>query len=538
MAGFSDSSFALAMRDVIEKFVREFVQRERPEIKYGRAISYNVFNGMAQVLLTGDTETIQVFCPGGIGPSKTDLSFGENEGNLVRVAGKPGAYYMEGVQGGATQHANPVMLNPEQKGGVFFTDPVWRRFTKSFTRPVTIGQTRQFFWLDLGSGLAIGDVGWVELTIRHTFFTSTSKRYRINYNGQYSDNTTDAWYKIIPYESTGPYNADDFEIEVRNTNSPRVLAFRIRTIGDAGGFSSDSFEALIEVYGQYAKENPYNVDSEDQVTTEPTAMYGSTRTVGRFTGIFGAPEMLEGQRFQYQLANSTGTAWTNNSLKWTRMLAVPGLTSMQKVGYFYIDMPTVGTVIPVFGSNTKTSVTVTTDGVPMADAWETLWYQPPWGAVNGNSVNGNFRITQHTEKYPVPSDWIMVAKRQNVSPQSFIQLGSGDRLSIPTILPLIANWAGYGGAYDTDISWLMVSDSVVYVEGLARNNTGVSAPVNTVIATLPAGARPRVRKGFSSPTGGGATSRIDIDTNGQVILGTAIGISSFIFLDVSFIAGN
>jgi hypothetical protein len=76
-------------------------------------------------------------------------------------------------------------------------------------------------------------------------------------------------------------------------------------------------------------------------------------------------------------------------------------------GFFQIDMPPTGTVIPGFGA--ATAKTVTAGKIPLG-SWDALWYEIPYGST-GASVPSNFRITNYSSAYVVPNNWVLLCIR-------------------------------------------------------------------------------------------------------------------------------
>ena len=106
--GFEDLSSAADMRDVIEHITRGVIRRERPDIRIGKIFDYDTSTHYARVLFAGETENSLVkvhFAPNmtpTLGISSNYAAHGlDADANLVRVAGKPGGYYILGyVTGG------------------------------------------------------------------------------------------------------------------------------------------------------------------------------------------------------------------------------------------------------------------------------------------------------------------------------------------------------------------------------------------------------------------------------------------------------
>lgn len=91
-----------------------------------------------------------------------------------------------------------------------------------------------------------------------------------------------------------------------------------------------------------------------------------------------------------------------------------GLTG---AGYFEINQPPAGTVIPGVGG--AASVTATANGIALG-LWTVLWYILPVGAATVSSVAANFRVSGYTATtdFRPPSNWIPLALRRGESGSS------------------------------------------------------------------------------------------------------------------------
>ena len=109
---------------------------------------------------------------------------------------------------------------------------------------------------------------------------------------------------------------------------------------------------------------------------------------------------------------------TNNSVKWTTryifMNAGRG-AHFAPSGYFQIDVPSVGTVIPGVGG--AADKTVTADGIPLI-GWETLYYILPINSA-ASSNPANFRVVGYTTPYVVPQNWIPIVRCNGDAPLNF-----------------------------------------------------------------------------------------------------------------------
>jgi microcystin-dependent protein len=104
----ADLQSALNMRDLIYSMVEEMVERLRPEEKIGKVYSFSQTSNTAQILFAGETvQSLVVASFSEQNTPRTAMSstwslygYGAN-GDLVRVAGRPGKYYIvDYVNGG------------------------------------------------------------------------------------------------------------------------------------------------------------------------------------------------------------------------------------------------------------------------------------------------------------------------------------------------------------------------------------------------------------------------------------------------------
>ncbi len=87
-------------------------------------------------------------------------------------------------------------------------------------------------------------------------------------------------------------------------------------------------------------------------------------------------------------------------------------------------------------------------------------------------------------------------------------------------LTLGNSWANYGAPYGS-AQYTKTSDGIVHLKGLIRNGTNT---YDSVIATLPAGFRPKYRLLFTVMQNADAFSRLDVLPNGQVrYMGSNVG---------------
>ena len=99
--GFSDYETALKARDVHARLVETVVNRLRPEVRQAEVYDFNTSDMTCDILLPGDTVPLKVKMGRGQVPlhRKMDNPDGSAQGDVVRIAGKAGNYYVVAVYG-------------------------------------------------------------------------------------------------------------------------------------------------------------------------------------------------------------------------------------------------------------------------------------------------------------------------------------------------------------------------------------------------------------------------------------------------------
>lgn len=94
--GFSDYEASMKMRDVINKMIEVSLDRLRPEPRTGEVYDFDVATMTCDVLYPGETTPLKVKISRGQVPhhKKMDLPDGSATGDIVRVAGRLGNYYV------------------------------------------------------------------------------------------------------------------------------------------------------------------------------------------------------------------------------------------------------------------------------------------------------------------------------------------------------------------------------------------------------------------------------------------------------------
>ena len=109
--GFSDVQYAAKFRDLVTRIVRRVIAEERPAERVGRILSWNSHDRTAMVIFPGDDETnaTKVRYSQAMVPAMGVNAFPgmPGVGDVVRVAGKPGSYYIAGYVSGGPGSVSP-----------------------------------------------------------------------------------------------------------------------------------------------------------------------------------------------------------------------------------------------------------------------------------------------------------------------------------------------------------------------------------------------------------------------------------------------
>lgn len=150
------------------------------------------------------------------------------------------------------------------------------------------------------------------------------------------------------------------------------------------------------------------------------------------------PWVLENQNRNLQerfLSQANTKISLANQIRWAGFyhIMTRGANTIEPAGYFRIDMPADGALIPVADGTTRAVVAATaassvdTGGIPL-NIWESLYYKHPRGQGAG-SVPTNFMIVSYTTNtqalsvFSEADDWIRIATRDDTSTWT---LGNGD----------------------------------------------------------------------------------------------------------------
>lgn len=105
--GFGDQSYAIRFRDAVTAIAQGVVDRMRPEVRLAKVYSVDISTMRADVLFPGEVypNTITAKMSANLVPSVVmETSYGTSgmdaPGDIVRIAGKPGSYYIDSFVSG------------------------------------------------------------------------------------------------------------------------------------------------------------------------------------------------------------------------------------------------------------------------------------------------------------------------------------------------------------------------------------------------------------------------------------------------------
>lgn len=227
-------------------------------------------------------------------------------------------------------------------------------------------------------------------------------------------------------------------------------------------------------------------------------------------------------RAQSQLAGGgTKTVSSSGAVSWSARFLASSFgrgATLATGGYFDIQMPPNGTVIPAFGG--ATSKTVSGGVIPLS-SWDILWYELPFGS-GVSSVPGNFRVTGNSGNFVVPNNWILIAFRNNDSGR--VEWATGEAMAMDTQQG--GGWAYIPAASSafpstgTAPQFRVIGDTV-YLRGRTWRTSGT----DTTGYTLPTHARPVTGTVNLICRYSGSSSQVlqvAIATNGNIVFSSSL----------------
>jgi hypothetical protein len=354
--------------------------------------------------------------------------------------------------------------------------------------------------------------------------------------------TANMWIRVVGQDTWGPFmklvNTDAsgfttlFKLRLTGTTDASETstdhAFQIGPTNELN-ISIDSNEilgrnngALSPVYFNSGLRTPIVPAADDDVMNKAAA------DITRYTSLL--QRLMTGGGIRK--VDSTG-------ISWSQRLIVMGLGRwIVPNGYYQIEMPPDGTVIPVYGGSAGTSVTVAGGKIPL-QGWRALYYEIPWGTSAVASKPENFRLMDYNlaTTQGVPSNWILIATRNLDSMVPQYLWGDGVRQDYWKTLTLKNSWTAYNTAFPAP-AWRFTAEGKVETHGLMKGGTvGLATPFATLPypELAPDGVSPASGSIFiTTASAGPGTARLDVMPDGNmsiISLGVTGSTNGYISLD-------
>jgi hypothetical protein len=511
---FSDVDTATRFRDWLARQITSAVDRLRPLPRYGRVMSYNRFTGKCMVLFTGDVEATPCRMSNQTQPyqsSDNNVSGDPNAGDIARVEGRPGSYYVTEIVSGVALQLQPVLFHPRFQTGGFMHIPsmIWDSFSAGLP---AVGSTWHIGRWDNASSFGSDATGLLEIQIQWTFFTNNIRKYIIPI---IFSHTSGGWVKVAPLYDSGQNNGNEYDLEIMVDSTGFEL--RLRRIKQGGGFTPGGWDVRLEI----SLDNVSRINGSElneEVTAEPTRYLG-TQTPGEMKGPYLSPAVWAPTLAQAAMTGGGRISWDGNTLGWSQAFRIGavGQSSQAKWGYFEAAQPANGTGINIYGNPGSTFLFATPDGVPLSGN-QALYYEPPWGDTF-TSVAGNYRIVDEGlgtyTHFNVPSHWILIAQRSDQSGTPSLKLGTGEQIDHWRTPTLLNSWQNFGGTHAA-AGYKMLDGRQVKMKGLVKNTVAASAGLP--MFNLPVEYRPSEIQVFTgSDSATGTQTRVDVENDGDVL---------------------
>lgn len=276
-------------------------------------------------------------------------------------------------------------------------------------------------------------------------------------------------------------------------------------IDAAGGGGAHNNLQPYQVVNYIIKFTNGDTKGDSQLTQRVSALEASVSP----TGLALRDRMA---RVQNSLNGGGTRKVTSAGISWTKrfILIGHGWEDPALMGYWDIGMPPNGTVIPVYGHSSKSSVTVANGEIPMDD-WYSLYYDVPLdkGAAADPS---RFKLVTFFVKmaFTPPPTWVLVAQRTIDGERPAYIWGDGRQQDYWRNLTLFNGWVAYDSAHSTpQIKYL--ADGRLTLRGLMKSGTvgKFSAVLSYQTPDYP------VIKIVKSLT---ASARVDINPSGDLLV--------------------
>jgi hypothetical protein len=222
------------------------------------------------------------------------------------------------------------------------------------------------------------------------------------------------------------------------------------------------------------------------------------------------------KRAQFALIGGGRRKVYDGAFSWGPQFRTVGIgnDSLMPSGYWNIDMPPDGTVIPVHGHPTVTSITVgaITAGritVTSIGAYSALYYDVPIGQGTASQPN-RFHLVDISTTFTIPDSWILVINRTVDPYVPEWKWGDGRQQDWWHDLGLINSWVTFGAGFMT-ASWKRTHNGEIVTRGLIKSGT-VAVPFCSVDTGRPGPDSTQIYSQFS----GTGTARIDLAADGTM----------------------
>lgn len=152
---FSEYSIAARTRDLFVSICEKTINQMRPEPRPAVVVSYNSATLTAEVQFAGDTGTVRVKLARNQIPTSSEEQLVGSTANIVRVAGRPGQYYILNYLSGESQSEIPPGVVLEYGGDT--APPGYLMANGNFVSKVTYSRVFAAYGHKFNSGVDPGD---------------------------------------------------------------------------------------------------------------------------------------------------------------------------------------------------------------------------------------------------------------------------------------------------------------------------------------------------------------------------------------------
>lgn len=211
---------------------------------------------------------------------------------------------------------------------------------------------------------------------------------------------------------------------------------------------------------------------------------------------------------------------STSGIAWSEKFRLAGSSRDELVapGYYNVEMPPDGTIIPVYGHPTITSVTVSGGYISFTGlgGYSALYYDIPYGSTSFVSDPTRFKIVDHsaTPTILVQPSWLLVCQQNADGLSADYKWGDGKYSDRWRPISLISGWGNYDPAgvpttsnnnYATP-AWRFGDDGKINLRGLIGAGTAAN-----ITNSIPAVLAPNNRQIFMAICNAGF-ARVDVFT--------------------------